>query len=39
MKPVVLFEKMLKRKGYSKKAIKEIWKWYDFHDRKGINFG
>jgi len=26
---------LLKQKGYSSKAIKEIWKWYDFSERRG----
>lgn len=39
MKPIPSFTNILKRKGYSKKAIKEIWKWYDFHEKKGVNFG
>jgi hypothetical protein len=38
MKPVSGFSLMLKQKGCSDKAIKEIWKWYDFSERKGINF-
>lgn len=29
---------MLKQKGYSEKATKEVWKWYDFSERKGVNF-
>jgi hypothetical protein len=29
---------MLKQEGYSQKAIREVWKWYDFSERKGINF-
>jgi len=31
-------ENVLKQKGYSEKAIAEVWKWYDFSERKGINF-
>jgi hypothetical protein len=30
--------KMLKQRGYSDEAIKEIWKWYDFPEREGITF-
>jgi hypothetical protein len=33
-----VFKSALKRKGYSPKAVKEIWKWYDFSERSGINF-
>jgi hypothetical protein len=29
---------MLKKKGCSEKAVREIWKWYDFSERKGINY-
>jgi hypothetical protein len=39
MKPISSFVWMLKRKGYSEKAIREIWKWYDFVERGGVNFG
>lgn len=30
--------KLLKQRGYSDEAIKEIWKWYDFSERERINF-
>jgi hypothetical protein len=30
--------KLLKQRGYSDEAIKEIWKWYDFSEGEGINF-
>jgi hypothetical protein len=26
---------LLKQIGYSEKNVEEIWKWYDFHKRKG----
>ena len=26
----------LKEQGYSDDAIKELWKWYDFSDKKGV---
>jgi len=39
MKPIPTFRSALKHRGYSEKAIKEIWKWYDFSERKGVNFG
>jgi len=32
------FRTLLKRRGYSEKAIEEIWKWYDFSERRGVNF-
>jgi len=32
------FRFMLKKKGCSAKAVSEIWKWYDFSERKGINY-
>jgi hypothetical protein len=31
----VSFGIRLKRCGYSKKAVEEIWKWYDFSEKKG----
>lgn len=30
------FGDQLKRSGYSKEAVDEIWKWYDFSERKGV---
>jgi len=36
MKPSLIFKSLLKRQGYSEKAVKEIWKWYDFSDKKGV---
>jgi len=38
MKAPSAFKFLLKQKGYSNKAIKEIWKWYNFSERKGVNF-
>jgi hypothetical protein len=32
----LLKRSLLKRYGYSEKTIKEIWKWYDFSERKGV---
>lgn len=29
------FGNLLKRYGYSKKAVEEIWKWYDYEEKKG----
>jgi len=36
MKPILSFKILLKRYGYSEKTIKELWKWYDFSEKKGI---
>jgi len=33
--PVSLKAKLLKE-GYSEKMIKELWKWYDSSERKGV---
>ena len=30
------FNDMLKKRGMSKKAIEELWKWYDSSNRKGV---
>jgi len=38
LKIPLAFRFMLKQVGYSDKAIKEIWKWYDFYEIKGVNF-
>jgi len=38
LKEPITFKFMLKQKGYSDRAVEEIWKWYDFTERKGINF-
>jgi len=35
MKPISSFKILLKRHGYSEKTIEEIWKWYDFSEKKG----
>ena len=37
MKPPVAFRTLLKQRGYSDKAVKEIWKWYDSSERKEVN--
>ena len=34
MNPPSTFRTLLKRRGYSDEAIKEIWKWYDFSERR-----
>jgi hypothetical protein len=30
------FNILLKQQGYSEKAVEELWKWYDFSERKGV---
>jgi len=30
------FELLLKHHGYSEKIIKELWKWYDPSEKKGV---
>jgi len=35
MKPPSSFTNLLKQRGYSQKTVREIWKWYDFSERKG----
>ena len=30
------FKTLLKKRGYSEETIKEIYKWYDYSERKGI---
>jgi len=34
MKPAKKFNQMLKERGYSTKAIEEMWKWYDCSEKK-----
>jgi len=36
MKPISSLRILLRRYGYSEKAVREIWKWYDFSERKGV---
>jgi hypothetical protein len=38
MKPPSHFRILLKLRGYSDEAAEEIWKWYDYSERKGVNF-
>jgi hypothetical protein len=35
MKPPSCLKTLLKQNGYSEKTVDEIWKWYDFSERKG----
>ena len=30
------FEPKLQKEGYSEKVIEEIWKWYDYSEKKGV---
>lgn len=30
------FEKMLKNRGCSERAIEELWKWFDHSEKKGV---
>ena len=36
MKPPSSLRSLLKRNGYSGRTVDEIWKWYDFSERKGV---
>lgn len=36
MKTSKNFSNMLEEKGYSTKAIEEMWKWYDYSEKKGV---
>jgi hypothetical protein len=36
MNPSKKFNQMLKERGYFEKAIEEMWKWYDYSEKKGI---
>ena len=36
MKSSDTFCKMLKDNGYSAEAIEELWKWYDYSEKKGV---
>jgi hypothetical protein len=36
MKPVKSFDQMLNKRGYSTKVIEEMWKWYDYSEKKGV---
>ena len=31
-----VFKSLLKQNGYSKKAIEELYRWYDSSDKKGV---
>jgi hypothetical protein len=36
MKAKKSFNDMLKQEGYSEKAIEQLWKWYDYSEKKGV---
>ena len=36
MKSSKNFNQMLKERGYSTEAIEEMWKWYDYSEKKGV---
>jgi hypothetical protein len=36
MKTPPSLRSLLKRNGYSESTVDEIWKWYDFSERKGV---
>jgi len=36
MKSSKKFSQMLKENGYSTKTIEEMWKWYDYSEKKGV---
>jgi hypothetical protein len=36
MKPIQSFKHSLKSQGYTEEAIEELWKWYDYSEKKGV---
>jgi hypothetical protein len=36
MKPPKIFNGMLKKRGYSTEVVEEMWKWYDYSEKKGV---
>jgi hypothetical protein len=36
MKSPEIFREMLEERGYSTKAIKDLWKWFDYSEKKGV---
>jgi hypothetical protein len=30
------FKDLIVRRGYSEKVANELWKWYDFSEKKGV---
>ena len=31
------FKEWIARRGYSEKVADELWKWYDFSDKRGVS--
>jgi hypothetical protein len=36
MKAKTSFDILMKQQGYSEKAIEQLWKWYDYSEKKGV---
>ena len=36
MKHPKIFEQILKKRGYSTEVVEEMWKWYDYSEKKGV---
>ena len=36
MKVNIEFQRLLKKEGYNTNSIGELWKWYDYSEKKGI---
>jgi len=36
MKAKNSFNVLLKKQGYSEKVIEQLWKWYDYSEKKGV---
>jgi hypothetical protein len=36
MKSKDSFDSLMKQRGYSKKTIEKLWKWYDYSEKKGV---
>jgi hypothetical protein len=36
MKPPKNFDEMLKKRGYPTEVVEEMWKWYDYSEKKGV---
>jgi hypothetical protein len=34
--PASSFKILFSKEGYSKKIIEELWKWYDYREKKGV---
>jgi len=31
-----VFKELIQKRGYSEKFADQLWKWYDFSDKKGV---